>query len=35
MSAQAIKVDGIADWKHYRYKLHEVVVPLRNVIWQP
>jgi type IV pilus assembly protein PilW len=34
ITAQTIKVDGIADWKHYRYKVYEVVVPLRNVIWQ-
>ncbi|MDE2457468.1 MAG: PilW family protein [Burkholderiales bacterium] len=23
-----------ADWQHYRYKLFETVVPLRNLIWQ-
>jgi type IV pilus assembly protein PilW len=23
-----------ADWKHYRYKVYETVVPLRNVLWQ-
>jgi hypothetical protein len=30
----AIKVDGNGDWKHYRYKVYETVVPLRNMIWQ-
>ena len=23
-----------AEWKHYRYKVYETVVPLRNVLWQ-
>ncbi len=22
-----------ADWKHYRYKIYDTVVPLRNVLW--
>lgn len=22
------------DWQHYRYSVHEAVIPLRNVIWQ-
>ena len=29
-----LKVDGNADWKHYRYKVYETVVPLRNLLWQ-
>ncbi len=29
-----LKIDGNADWKHYRYKIYETVVPLRNMIWQ-
>jgi type IV pilus assembly protein PilW len=29
-----LKVDGNADWKHYRYKVYETVVPLRNMLWQ-
>jgi len=29
----ALKVDHIPDWKHYRYKVFEVVVPLRNMLW--
>lgn len=28
-----LKVDGLADWKHYRYQLFEVIVPLRNMLW--
>lgn len=23
-----------SDWQHYRYRVHEAVIPLRNVIWQ-
>ena len=29
----ALKVSQIADWKHYRYKVYDTVVPLRNVLW--
>ncbi|MFT3858344.1 MAG: PilW family protein [Aquabacterium sp.] len=29
----AIKVNHISDWQHYRYKVYETVVPLRNVLW--
>jgi type IV pilus assembly protein PilW len=29
----AIKVDMLPDWKHYRYKLFETTVPLRNLLW--
>ena len=28
-----IKLDTLPDWKHYRYKLFETVVPLRNLLW--
>lgn len=28
-----IDLSGFADWKHYRYKTFESVVPLRNIIW--
>lgn len=28
-----LKIDGLADWKHYRYKLVDSVIPLRNMIW--
>lgn len=28
--------DGSAnDWRHYRYRVYESVVPLRNMIWRP
>ncbi|MBA3624308.1 MAG: PilW family protein [Methylibium sp.] len=32
----SIKVGEAADeeWKHYRYKLFDTVIPLRNVLWQ-
>jgi len=28
-----LKVDQIPDWKHYRYKVYDTIVPLRNVLW--
>lgn len=31
--AVALKVNGDPDWQHYRYKVYEALVPLRNVIW--
>lgn len=29
----SVKIDNLADWKHYRYKLFDTVVPLRNLLW--
>jgi type IV pilus assembly protein PilW len=29
-----LKVDAAADWKHYRYKIFDTVVPLRNMVWK-
>lgn len=29
-----LKIDANPDWKHYRYKVYETVIPLRNMIWQ-
>ncbi|MEY8879166.1 MAG: PilW family protein [Leptothrix sp. (in: b-proteobacteria)] len=29
-----LKVDHLTDWKHYRYRVYEAVVPLRNMLWQ-
>lgn len=30
-----LKVDGIGtDWDHYRYKVYETTVPLRNMLWR-
>lgn len=29
-----LTVDGLTDWQHYRYKVFETVVPLRNMLWQ-
>lgn len=28
-----LKVDRLPDWQHYRYKVFETIVPLRNVLW--
>jgi type IV pilus assembly protein PilW len=28
-----LKVDHLADWKHYRYRVFDTVVPLRNMLW--
>lgn len=28
-----LRVDNLAEWQRFRYKLFHVVVPLRNVIW--
>lgn len=29
-----LKVDSSSDWKHYRYKVFDVLVPLRNQLWR-
>jgi type IV pilus assembly protein PilW len=29
----AIKIDTLTDWKHYRYKVFDTIVPLRNLLW--
>ncbi|MFM2121099.1 MAG: hypothetical protein RL722_2567, partial [Pseudomonadota bacterium] len=29
-----LKVDTITEWDHYRYKVYQTVVPLRNMLWQ-
>ncbi len=28
-----LSLDHVANWKHYRYKVFDTVVPLRNVLW--
>lgn len=28
-----LKVSHVPDWKHYRYKVYDTIVPLRNMIW--
>ncbi|WP_374592543.1 PilW family protein [Aquabacterium sp.] len=28
-----VPVDFLPDWKHYRYKIYDTVVPLRNILW--
>lgn len=29
-----LQVNGGADWKRYRYKVYDTVVPLRNMLWR-
>jgi type IV pilus assembly protein PilW len=29
----SLKVDSLTDWKHYRYKVFDTVIPLRNMLW--
>ena len=29
----ALKVSQVPDWKHYRYKVYDTVIPLRNMLW--
>lgn len=29
-----LKVDHLTDWKQYRYKVFDTIVPLRNMIWR-
>lgn len=31
---ECLNVNGQSDWQHFRYKVFETVVPLRNVLWQ-
>ena len=28
-----LKVDSLPDWQHYRYKVFDTVIPLRNMLW--
>jgi type IV pilus assembly protein PilW len=28
-----LTINGVPDWQHYRYKVYDTVVPLRNVLW--
>ena len=28
-----IKVDHLPDWRHYRYKVYDTMIPLRNILW--
>ncbi len=32
-SAPEIDLSNITDWDHYRYKVYETIIPLRNIIW--
>ena len=29
----SIKVSHVPDWKHYRYRVYDTIIPLRNVLW--
>ena len=29
----SLKVSHVDQWKHYRYKVYDTIVPLRNVLW--
>ncbi|MDB5872864.1 MAG: pilus assembly protein PilW [Ramlibacter sp.] len=29
----SVKVDHLADWNHYRYKVFDTVIALRNMVW--
>ncbi|WP_431274776.1 PilW family protein [Variovorax ureilyticus] len=29
----SLNVNQLADWQHYRYKVYDTIVPLRNVLW--
>ena len=29
----ALDVSTLADWQHYRYKVYDTIIPLRNVLW--
>lgn len=33
-TAAPIDLSGLTDWGHYRYKMFQTVVPLRNIAWQ-
>ncbi len=28
-----LKIDQVPEWEHYRYRVYDTVVPLRNVLW--
>lgn len=30
----SIKVDNLADWQRYRYKVYDTIVPIRNLLWR-
>jgi type IV pilus assembly protein PilW len=34
VNTQPLKVDHLDSWQHYRYKIFEAAVPLRNMLWQ-
>jgi type IV pilus assembly protein PilW len=29
----ALKISHVPDWEHYRYKVYDTIVPLRNMLW--
>ena len=32
-SCLSLDVSGVTDWQHYRYKVYDTIVPLRNMLW--
>ena len=34
VTAVSFKTEAIPEWKKYRYKVYESVIPLRNMLWQ-
>lgn len=30
----SLKIDNLTDWGHYRYKMFDTVIPLRNMLWK-
>lgn len=32
-SCLSLDVSKVTDWQHYRYKVYDTIVPLRNVLW--
>ena len=33
-ASSPVVLSGFADWQHFRYKIFQTVVPLRNMAWQ-
>jgi type IV pilus assembly protein PilW len=32
-AGNTVPTDPAQDWRHYRYKVFESIVPLKNVMW--
>lgn len=33
-TATTLKINHLEDWQHYRYRVFEATIPLRNMLWQ-